>query len=44
MIEQLFNYKLNAKDEEKQEETMAIREFHNAELDPKSQSTKYQQK
>ena len=26
------------------EETLAIREFHNSELDPKSKSTKYQQK
>ena len=41
MIEQLFNYKLNQKDEEKQEEANAILEFHNMELDPNSQSTKY---
>lgn len=44
MIEQLFNYKMSQKDEEKQEEVEAILEFHNMELDPNSQSTKFQQK
>ena len=39
MIEQLFNYKLNAKEEEKKEETKAIRDFHNAELDPNYKTT-----
>lgn len=41
MIEQLFNYKLNSREEEELEETRAIRDYHNATLDPTKMNSKY---